>query len=107
METNDAVTRLSALAQGSRLEVFRLLVRRAPTPMAAGEIAEAMDLANATLSFQLKELTQAGLLTSKQEGRRVLYAPSFDAMRELVAYLMENCCAESDAATDEKLCDVG
>jgi DNA-binding transcriptional ArsR family regulator len=105
MEINDAVARLSALAQNSRLEVFKLLVRRAPTPVAAGEIAEAMSLANATLSFQLKELTHSGLLVSRQEGRRVLYTPNFEAMQELMAYLMENCCADSDENAEEDCCE--
>ena len=104
MENKDAVQRLAALAQDSRLDIFRLLVRRAPTPMAAGEIAEHFGLPNATLSFHLKELTQAGLLVSKQDGRRILFTPQFSAMQQLMGFLMENCCEESDGELNAEGC---
>ncbi|AXQ28001.1 ArsR family transcriptional regulator [Solimonas sp. K1W22B-7] len=93
MKSETAVARLSALAQESRLAVFRLLVRKGPEGLAAGEIAAALDVAPATLSFHLKELSNAGLLKSRQEGRYVYYAPDFKAMNGLLAYLTENCCA--------------
>lgn len=98
MELDTAVSRLSALAQGSRLSVFRLLVQRGPEGMAAGEIAERLGVAPNTLSFHLKELSNAGLLKSRQEGRFVYYAPDFAAMNALLGFLTENCCAGSSAA---------
>jgi DNA-binding transcriptional ArsR family regulator len=93
MKTETAVTALAALAQERRLAVYRLLVQQGPSGMAAGEIAAAVDTSPATLSFHLKELTYAGLVSSRQEGRFVYYAASFDAMNALIAFLTENCCA--------------
>jgi len=93
MKTIDVVTSLAALAQDTRLAVYRLLVQQGPSGMAAGEIAAAVDAAPATLSFHLKELARAGLVTSRQDGRFVYYAAKFDVMNALVAYLTENCCA--------------
>lgn len=98
MKSETAVARLSALAQESRLAVFRLLVRKGPDGLAAGEIAATLDVAPATLSFHLKELSNAGLLKSRQEGRFVYYAPDFRAMNGLLAYLTENCCEGSPSA---------
>jgi ArsR family transcriptional regulator len=102
MKIDTAVTRLAALAQGSRLSVFRLLVEKGPDGMAAGEIAERLRVAPNTLSFHLKELSNAGLLKSRQEGRFVYYAPDFKAMNALLAYLTENCCVGSTATPDCK-----
>lgn len=93
MKIDNAVLRLSALAQHSRLTLFRLLVQQGPAGMPAGEIAKHLGVAPNTLSFHLKELTHAGLLSSRQEGRFVYYAPDFKAMNSLLAYLTENCCA--------------
>lgn len=92
MKSIDAVSKLYALAQESRLAVFRLLVQQGPEGLSAGEIAGRLRLAPATLSFHLKELSSAGLLTSRQEGRFIYYAPDFPEMNELVGYLTENCC---------------
>jgi len=93
MKAKDAVDALAALAQDTRLAVYRLLVQQGPTGLAAGEIASRLDIAPATLSFHLKELTHAGLATSRQEGRFIYYAANFAAMNALVAFLTENCCA--------------
>jgi DNA-binding transcriptional ArsR family regulator len=93
METSDAVNALAALAQDTRLAVYRLLVQQGPSGLAAGEIASRLDIAPATLSFHLKELSHAGLASSRQEGRFVYYAANFEAMNALVAFLTENCCA--------------
>ncbi|MGI8738456.1 MAG: ArsR/SmtB family transcription factor [Gammaproteobacteria bacterium] len=102
MKSTIAVSRLAALAQGSRLAVFRLLVQKGPPGLAAGDIANQLRLAPATLSFHLKELTNAGLLKSRQEGRFIYYAPDFKAMNALLAYLTENCCAGSYQTADCK-----
>ncbi len=92
MDKQDALATLAALGQETRLDVFRLLVPAAPAGLPAGEIAEALGVAPATLSFHLKELKNAGVVRVRREGRSLHYAPRFDAMRELVAYLTENCC---------------
>lgn len=93
MKTLIAVAALSALAQDTRLAVYRLLVQQGPSGLAAGEIAGRLGIAPATLSFHLKELAHAGLATARQEGRYVYYAANFEAMNALVAFLTENCCA--------------
>lgn len=95
MKSDVAVARLFALAQESRLAVFRLLVQKGPDGLPAGEIAARLKLAPATLSFHLKELSNAGLLVARQDGRFIWYAPDFKAMNGLIAYLTENCCAGS------------
>lgn len=93
MEAKTAVRALAALAQGTRLDVFRLLVEAGHTGCAAGEIALALGVAPATLSFHLKELTNAGLAEARQDGRHVFYGANFQTMSALLAYLTENCCA--------------
>ena len=92
MESKNAITALAALAQESRLAVFRLLVQAGPTGIAAGEIAGELKLPPATLSFHLKELSHAELVASRQEGRFVFYSANFEQMGALVAFLTENCC---------------
>ena len=92
METNYALAALAALAQESRLAVFRLLVRLGPAGMAATKIAEELGIPSSSLSFHLKELTHAGLITSRQESRFIIYAANFDTMNKLVGFLSENCC---------------
>jgi DNA-binding transcriptional ArsR family regulator len=92
MEMNDAVKALSALAQGSRLSIFRLLVAAGPDGMAAGTIGEKLDLPPATLSFHLAGLTRAGMAKSRQDGRFVIYSADFEGMGRLLAYLTEDCC---------------
>lgn len=92
MQSPDAVTALAALAHESRLAAFRLLVQAGPDGLAASRIAESLDIANSSLSFHLKELTHAGLVTARQEGRFVIYAARFDTMNALLGFLTENCC---------------
>lgn len=92
METNQAVQALSALAQDTRLAIFRLLVQAGPAGMAAGQIGEKLDLPPATLSFHLSGLARAGLARSRHEGRFVIYSADFVAMNALVGFLSENCC---------------
>ena len=98
METNQAISALTALGHATRLAAFRLLVEAGPDGRMAGEIAEALAVPGATLSFHLKELVHAGLVGSESRGRNVCYRANFDAMNGLVAYLTHNCCAGS---TDE------
>ncbi|MEZ6115157.1 MAG: metalloregulator ArsR/SmtB family transcription factor [Pirellulaceae bacterium] len=92
MEINNAVTALSALAQESRLQVFRMLVRAEPRGMLAGEIADQLKMSRATLSFHLKELVHSGLVDSTKQGRTITYAIRSDRIRELMGFLMEDCC---------------
>ena len=93
MESSEAVAALSALSQTTRLAVFRLLVQHGPSGMAAGELAEQLSIAPATLSFHLKELANAGLVGARPVGRFVFYSANYSAMNALLAYLSENCCA--------------
>lgn len=91
MELLEASVALGALAQPSRLEVFRLLVA-AKGPLCAGEIADRLDLPKPTLSFHLKELTQAGLIESRRDGRSIFYEVRVEGIRELMGFLTEDCC---------------
>jgi DNA-binding transcriptional ArsR family regulator len=92
METTTAVGALSALAHPGRLEVFRLLVRAGPEGLAAGEIARATGSLANTLSANLNILAGAGLASSRREGRSIIYTAGYERMRELLAFLMEDCC---------------
>ena len=83
---------LGALAQSSRLAIFRLLVEAGPQGMAAGSIGDKLELPPATLSFHLAGLTRAGIARSRQDGRFVIYSANFESMNALVAFLTENCC---------------
>ena len=92
METKEAVTALAALAQETRLSIFRLLVQAGPQGVAAGRIGESLDVPPATLSFHLKELSHAGLVSSRQEGRFIYYSTDFERMAGLMTFLTRNCC---------------
>ncbi|MFC0401788.1 ArsR/SmtB family transcription factor [Paraburkholderia rhizosphaerae] len=105
MDTNLVVRALGALAHESRLAIFRALVVAGPDGMPAGEIAQQLGLAPSSLSFHLKDLSHADLVTPRQEGRFVIYTANFDAMTGLIAFLTENCCAgENCAAGDLPSC---
>ncbi|HEU4709680.1 MAG TPA: metalloregulator ArsR/SmtB family transcription factor [Methylophilaceae bacterium] len=93
METKLAVALLSSIAQEARLEIFRLLVQTGSEGMAAGGLAEKLGIPASTLSFHLKELTHAGLVTPNQQGRFIYYSANYQAMNDLLAYLTLNCCA--------------
>jgi len=92
METKSAVAALAALAQDSRLAIFRLLVQAGPEGVAAGKISETLGIPPSSLSFHMKELTRANLAVSRQESRFVIYSANFQAMNDLLAFLTENCC---------------
>jgi ArsR family transcriptional regulator, arsenate/arsenite/antimonite-responsive transcriptional repressor len=99
MEIKDTVRALSALAQETRLAIYRLLVETGPQGLSVGEIAERLDLANATLSFHLKELIQADLVIAQPTGRSIICSANFKTMTSLVTYLTENCCAGATCDT--------
>jgi ArsR family transcriptional regulator len=92
MELNQAVKSLAALAQEHRLAIFKLLIQAGPEGMAAGQVSEELGISSSSLSFHMKELTHAGLVTSRNEGRYVIYSALIQSMNELLAYLAENCC---------------
>ena len=95
METTQVIDALSALAQETRLEIYRLLVKAGPPGLAAGRIGEQLDLPPATLSFHLAQLARAGLAQNRQDGRFVIYSADFNSMNELLGYLTENCCCDA------------
>src|SRR5262245_18845394 len=92
METKTAVTALAALAQETRLSIFRLLVEAGPEGVAAGRIGETLEVPAATLSFHLKELTRAGLVSTRHERQFIYYAVDFERMAGLMTFLTQNCC---------------
>ena len=95
MESIPAVAALSALAHEGRLSIFRLLVQAGQDGMAAGEIARATGALPNTLSSNLNILSGAGLVTSRRDGRSIIYVAAYGQMRDLLAFLMEDCCAGS------------
>ena len=98
MKSIDVVIGLSALAQESRLALFRLLVKRGPEGFTPSQLVEKLDVPGPTLSFHLKELQRAGLIEARREGRFLFYSPNFPRMNELIGFLTDNCCvlAEKD-----------
>jgi DNA-binding transcriptional ArsR family regulator len=92
MEMKSAVIALAALAQDSRLAIYRTLVQAGPEGMSAGKISEATGIPPSSLSFHMKELSFAYLVKSRNEGRFVIYTANFDAMNALLAFMTENCC---------------
>ncbi len=92
MDTRQAVAKLAALAQETRLRIFRLLVEAGAEGQNATAIADALGLPPATLSFHVAHLARAGLVQARQESRFIFYSASYDAMDDLIAYLAQNCC---------------
>jgi DNA-binding transcriptional ArsR family regulator len=92
MEITSAIEALGALAQESRLKVFRLLVRQGQAGMAAGDIARALSVPNNTMSSHLATLSRAGLISSRKESRSIIYAVDLEGTRALLSYLLEDCC---------------
>jgi DNA-binding transcriptional ArsR family regulator len=100
METKQAIAALAAIAQESRLAVFRLLVQAGPEGMIASKISEQLEIPPSSLSFHLKELSHAGMVNVRQDGRFMIYSANFDTMNGLVGFLTENCCGGSPCAPD-------
>ncbi len=101
MKKSDAVAALAALAQDSRLDVFRLLVQAGPEGLPAGQVAAKLRLAPNTLTFHFDRLRDAGLVTVRREGRSMIYATRFETMNALLAFLTENCCQGSQTGTQQ------
>ncbi len=95
MKKPDAVAALAALAQDSRLDVFRLLVQAGPAGLPAGQVAAKLKLAPNTLTFHFDRLRDAGLVTVRRDGRSMIYATRFETMNTLLSFLTENCCQGS------------
>jgi DNA-binding transcriptional ArsR family regulator len=100
VKSEDAVLALGALAQESRLEIYRLLVKRGPDGYSPTDLVEKVGIPAPTLSFHLKELMRAGLIGSRREGRFLYYSANFERMRGLIGFLTEKCCSLSDAECD-------
>jgi ArsR family transcriptional regulator len=105
MEKSDAIPALAALAQETRLDIFRMLVQTGTDGLPAGQIGERLGLPSATLSFHLNQLKQAGLITFRREGRSLIYAAEYAAMNGLLAYLTENCCQGDASGCGVGVCD--
>jgi DNA-binding transcriptional ArsR family regulator len=99
MDPAQAIAALAALAHETRLAAYRMLVQRGPEGMAAGAIAQALELAPSSLTFHLQHLTRAGLVTRRRLSRQLIYATDFAVMNALLAYLTENCCGRGVAAS--------
>lgn len=104
MESTDIVQALSALAQPLRLQVFRALVVAGPRGLTPGAMSEGTGVAPNTLSFHLKELTHAGLVSQQRDGRFLIYRAEFERMNAVLAYLTENCCQGSGCDVDGAAC---
>lgn len=103
MDEKNAVALLAALAQGMRLRIFRALVGAGPAGMTPGLLSATLDVPASTLSFHLKELAHAGLVTQERDGRHLIYRPALERMNELLAYLTAHCCQGSEAM----VCPIG
>jgi DNA-binding transcriptional ArsR family regulator len=104
MDQKHAITALGALAQETRLELFRLLVARGPEGLPAGVIAEKLSVMPSSLSFHLQQLVHAGLIAQRRLSRQLIYSAEYGAMNELMGYLTENCCGRG-AAVCPPVCD--
>jgi ArsR family transcriptional regulator, arsenate/arsenite/antimonite-responsive transcriptional repressor len=100
MESNTAMEAFGALSQATRLEVFRRLVRAGPEGLPAGAVARALETPANTMSTHLAILERAGLVTSRREGRLVYYAAAFDRVRDLIGFLLDDCCAGNPEMCD-------
>src|SRR5215469_9697308 len=99
MKAENAVTALGAIAHDHRLAVYRMLVKRGPAGLPAGDIASRLEMPPSSLTFHLQQLLRAGLVTQRRLGRQLIYAADYTAMNGLVAYLTENCCGDATACS--------
>ena len=99
MEKTSVIAALGALAQETRLDIFRMLVQAGGAGMPAGAVGEELGLPSATLSFHLAQLRQAGLVSFRREGRSLIYAAEFAAVNAVIGFLTENCCGRDRADT--------
>ena len=106
MKSLDVVESLAALAQESRLALFRLLVKRGPEGFTPTQLGEKLEVPGPTLSFHLKELHRAGLIQSRREGRFLFYSPNFHRMNELLGFLTDNCCSLADKECSPESCGI-
>ncbi len=104
MEKTEIIAALAALAQETRLDVYRLLVQAGPDGLPAGRLGERLDLPSPTLSFHLAQLKHAGLVTHRRDGRSIIYAANYPAMNGLLGYLTENCCGGNVAHCSDIAC---
>lgn len=103
MKTKSVIASLAALAQESRLAVFRLLVQAGPEGLAASKIAEQLDIPPSSLSFHLKELMHAEMVSQKKVGRSLIYSANFDTMNALLGFLTQNCCGGNPCSPTSKV----
>jgi len=101
MDNQSAVTLLASIAQEARLRIFRALVQAGPQGLAAGVIGEQLGIPSSTLSFHLKELSHAGLISARQQSRYIYYFANYAVMNGLLTYLTENCCVGQPACCPE------
>ena len=100
MQAQQTIRALGALAQEHRLAVFRLLVQAGPGGLAAGVLAEALGVPPSSMSFHLAQLSNAGLVSHRRDGRSLIYSADFAVMNGLLGYLTENCCAGADCGAE-------
>ncbi|MEO7360402.1 MAG: metalloregulator ArsR/SmtB family transcription factor [Gemmatimonadaceae bacterium] len=105
MKQLNIIAALAALAQASRLDIYRLLVQAGTSGLAAGSIGEQLDLPGSTLSFHLAQLSHAGLISHHREGRSLIYAAEYGTMNGLLAYLTENCCQGDPSGCEITCCE--
>jgi len=98
MDIQNAIIAFSALAQETRLQAFKMIVEAGSSGLPAGAISEQLSMAHNSLSFHLAQLTEAGLIESRKDGRQIIYTASFERIRELIRYMVENCCRDDDVS---------
>lgn len=105
MTPDHVIPALAALAQEHRLAVFRLLVQAGPDGLASGALADAVGVSPSAMSFHLAQLSHAGLIAQRREGRSIIYSANYGAMNALLGYLTENCCAGASCAPASQTCE--
>lgn len=101
MDTQNAIIMFDALSQETRMNAFRLLVRAGPNGLPAGTLSEELGIPHNTMSFHLNHLSNAGIVTSRRDGRSVIYAANFEMVRELIAFMVKDCCSVKFASIRE------